>query len=65
MYKITHNKEACIGCGSCAALCPENWEMTPEGKSRPKKTEIEELGCNKDAEQACPVGAIKIEEVKK
>jgi len=62
MFLIKHDKDACIGCGSCAAICPENWEMTTEGKSNPIETQVDDLSCNKDAEASCPVGAIKIEE---
>ena len=60
-YKIKFNKEACIGCGSCASVCSSNWEMKGD-KASPKKTEISELGCNKEAEDVCPVDAIKIKD---
>jgi len=63
-YKILHDREKCIGCGTCVALCPENWEFDDEGKVKPKKTEIDEIGCNKEAKESCPVEAIKIEEIK-
>lgn len=62
MFKITQDREKCIGCGSCAAVC-DNWEMRDDGKAYPKKTEVEEVGCNKEAEEICPVGCIKVEEV--
>jgi len=58
-YKIIFNKEACIGCGACVAICPENWEMKGD-KASPKKIELESLGCNQKAADACPVTAIKI-----
>ena len=71
MAKIIHEREICIGCGSCAALCPKYWEMAEDGKSRlinskkDEKTgnfevEVTELGCNQDAADSCPVNCIKI-----
>jgi len=62
MFKIIVDKEKCIGCGACAAQC-DNFEMK-DGKAVAKEKEVKELGCNKDAEEVCPVDAIKIEEVK-
>ncbi|MFH1695080.1 MAG: ferredoxin [Candidatus Micrarchaeota archaeon] len=61
MAKIVHEVEKCIGCGACAAVCPSNWEMAGD-KSKPKSTEITEIGCNKEAEESCPVNCIHIEE---
>ena len=34
MPKVIQEREKCIGCGSCAALCPKYWEMAEDGKSR-------------------------------
>jgi ferredoxin len=62
MFKIIQDHEKCIGCGSCVAVC-DNWEMGDDGKAKPKKTEVEEVGCNKEAEEICPVECIKIEEI--
>ncbi len=71
MAKIIQNYEECIGCGTCVAICPKFWEMGDEGKARLKggkknsetgdyELEIEKIGCNKDAAEACPVQVIKI-----
>jgi len=73
MKKITQKYEGCIGCGTCVALCPKFWEMVDcDMKARPiggkmnREGEYElevkesELGCNKDAEESCPVQVIKI-----
>jgi len=62
-FIIKVDKEKCTGCGTCVALCPTNWELK-EGKALPKKTEVEEIGCNQDAENNCPVEAIEIKEKK-
>tara|TARA_Y100000310_G_C20490918_1_gene719167 strand:+ start:373 stop:561 length:189 start_codon:yes stop_codon:yes gene_type:complete len=62
MYKISNNIDLCIGCGNCANVC-KNWKMK-DGKGTPVKTEVADLGCNKDAKDQCPAACIKIEEVK-
>jgi len=69
--KIIHEKEKCIGCGSCAALCPKYWELGEDGKAHllnakgnPKtgneELEIEKIACTEEAAQACPVQIIHI-----
>ncbi len=58
-HKITVDGDKCIGCGACAAVCPNSFEMK-DGKSFPIKSEVEKLTCEKDAEMECPVGAINI-----
>ncbi|MEM5793620.1 MAG: ferredoxin [Candidatus Aenigmatarchaeota archaeon] len=60
VVKIKHDRESCIGCGACASICPENWEMAKDGKSKPKKTTLKEVGCNQEAADACPVGCITV-----
>lgn len=62
MAKIMQDHEICIGCGNCVAVCPENWEMGKDGKAKPKKTVVKEVGCNKAAAEGCPVECIHIEE---
>lgn len=57
--KIKFEREKCIGCGTCTALCPENWELKG-AKAKPKKIELEEEGCNREAEQNCPVNCIHV-----
>lgn len=52
MVKIDKNK--CIGCGSCVAVCPEGFEIV-EGKAKVKSAKAK---CIDKAIEACPVGAI-------
>ncbi len=59
--KIEVDKEKCIGCGACAAQC-DNFEMDGD-KAKAKQTEVDDIGCNKDASDACPVEAIKVTEI--
>lgn len=61
-YKIEHDVEACIGCGACIAVC-DNWVMDGD-KAKEVKTELDEIGCNQDAVDSCPVDCIKIVEIK-
>ena len=69
MPKVIHEKDKCIGCGACAAVCPNFWEMGDDGKSHLKgskksgknfELEIKNTACNKDAEGTCPVQCIHI-----
>lgn len=70
MAKVIHERERCIGCGSCVALCSKFWEMAEDGKSTLKNSakntegnyelEIEKVECNQEAADACPVQCISI-----
>jgi len=62
MFKVTIDKEKCIGCGACVAVC-DNMEVGDDGKAHPKKSEVKEQGCNKDAVDTCPVQAIEVREI--
>jgi ferredoxin len=69
--KIVHERQKCIGCGSCAALCPKYWEIAEDGKANllnskvNQKTgngesEITKIECNQEAADICPVQIIHI-----
>jgi len=56
---ISVNKELCIGCGACAALCPDVFQIDADGKS-----EVYAQGnieCANNAVAGCPVQAIIVE----
>ncbi|MCC7570424.1 ferredoxin [Candidatus Micrarchaeota archaeon] len=56
------NKEACVGCGSCVAMCPKVYIMDDDGKSKV----VDCKGASENEIQqtidVCPVQAIKWEE---
>jgi len=61
VVKIKQDYSACIGCGACVYVCADNWKFQGE-KPKPIKTEVKEVGCNKQAADVCPVQCITIEE---
>ena len=73
-FKIIQDHDACIGCGACAAICPTEWKFEgdkailiggkKEGANNIFSKTIKDAGCNKDAENACPVRCIKVEQTK-
>lgn len=71
MAKIIHEKNICIGCGICVSSCPKYWEMSGDGKANLKNSvfnqetsknelEVDEVDCNSDAAEACPVQCIVV-----
>ncbi len=71
MAKVIHQRDKCIGCGTCVAVCPDFWHMGDDGKSVLKdakdigrgmfELEIADPGCNKEAASSCPVQIITVE----
>lgn len=57
MIKV--DKELCIGCGACVALCPDSFKLNDEGKS--EVVNQDNLECAKKAAESCPVQAITAE----
>ncbi len=68
--KIIIEREKCIGCGSCAALCSKYFELSDDGKSSLKngerdaknndKLEITKIECAQEAADSCPAQCIHI-----
>ena len=60
--KVKVDKDKCIGCGSCEAVCPDFFEMDDEFKARFKENKRKDESCIKEAVDICPVQAIEIME---
>ncbi len=68
--KIIQEREKCIGCGTCVAVCADFWTMNEDGKSSLKgakdagngifELEVDDPKCNKEAASACPVQIIHV-----
>jgi ferredoxin len=56
MIKVDAKK--CIGCGLCASICPEVFEMASNGKAKVKAQK--KIPCVKEAKESCPVDAISM-----
>ena len=64
MAKITINQEKCIGCGTCEVVCPKYWKLNNQNKAEflgPEELDINNIGCNQEAINGCPVQCIYIE----
>lgn len=70
--KVHIDREGCIGCGVCEALCPEVFKLVEDGKSSiVEKHRQNDLGegevesdlaaCVETARDSCPVCVIKTE----
>jgi len=71
-YKMEHNRPECIGCGACAAVAPDFWEMNDDGKSdivnakdredgwQEMDLEEKDFEQNKEAAESCPVNVIHL-----
>lgn len=60
MAKVTVDASLCTGCGLCASICPEVFEVGDDNIAHVKNQE----GGNcdlKDVSSQCPVEAIKVE----
>ncbi len=62
--KVKVNKDVCIGCGACTAICPDVFEFSDEGYAKAISEKVEESKEDevKDAANGCPTGAIEVTE---
>lgn len=53
--------ENCIGCGLCASICPDVYEMGDDGYAHALEAEVDPSleDAAKDAMNSCPVSAIE------
>ncbi len=56
---ISVNQETCIGCGACAAVCPQTFKLNDNGKS--EVISQDNVDCAKKAAEGCPVQAISVD----
>ena len=66
-FTIEHERGKCIGCGVCASVADDFWEMSDDGKATLKgnkenKKQIDEKDVtkNKAVAESCPVNIIHI-----
>lgn len=61
--KVKVNSDACIGCGACAAICENVFEINDEGLSNVVVDTVEDadVDATKEAIESCPTGAIEEE----
>lgn len=58
--KVKVNQDSCIGCGACASICEDVFEIGDSGLSEVKVKEVpadKEDAC-KEAIESCPTAAI-------
>ncbi len=64
--KVKIDKEACTGCGTCAAVCDEVFELGADDKAnlteKYKSGQVpDDVECVESAVESCAVEAIKAE----
>jgi len=59
--KLVVDKDICIGCGACAAICPDVFEIDDEGLAVSIVDAVPEENSEDaiDAKEGCPVNAIE------
>ncbi|QQG38970.1 MAG: ferredoxin [Candidatus Woesearchaeota archaeon] len=75
--KIIHEQFKCIGCGACASVTPDFWEMhgelshvigsiakkTDEGIVEELEIEDKDVAANEEAADVCPVNCIHVKKL--
>ncbi|MBU0981502.1 ferredoxin [Patescibacteria group bacterium] len=75
-FKIRHDRDGCIGCTSCANICPRFWQMNEQDgladlqdakRLTSGDTELtiseEDFEDNMEAAESCPVNVIHLVDI--
>ena len=59
--KVIVDKDLCIGCGACQAICPDVFEINDDGLSEVIESEVADKNKEEvvEAIESCPTEAIK------
>ena len=56
------DQDMCIGCGICAAMAPDVFEMTNDGKAKVIADDVTDFeDAAKESADSCPAGAITVD----
>lgn len=60
--RVVVDNDDCTGCGLCASLCPDAFDMSADGKAQPRHKKIPAYIENdyQIAADSCPQDAIKV-----
>ncbi len=58
--KVVINRDNCIGCGACEAICPEVFQLDDDGLSTVKCSDFKNIKDEdiQEAVESCPTSAI-------
>ena len=59
--KVIVNKDVCLGCGACVAICPTVFELSDEGYAVVKEAPDADVEIVNQAKEGCPASAISTE----
>lgn len=61
--KVKVNRDSCIGCGACEAICPEVFQLDDDGLSTVVCDDSKKIDENsvQEAIESCPTSAISNE----
>jgi len=59
MAKVSVDKNKCIGCGACVAICEKTFVLS--GGKVKVKAQPKSITCEKEAADSCPVEAISVQ----